>query len=439
MTINVFVAGKRDFADSLRNLLSGLDVRIQDTSTPEEMETLLSFKPFDLVILHHKVLQGSIKGSLWVRHIRKAGLPFFLVTPKKTISTVQDALAAGVSDCVYEPFHPREFILRFNALTLKKTRITCIGGGTGLFTLLMGLKQIPQVFLTSVVTMSDDGGSSGKLRSNMGVLPPGDIRRSLVALSNAPRLMNQVIQYRFKKGSKLDEHSFGNLFLAALSDLKGSMTEAVRTLGDILNIQGIVIPVTNQMSDLVAVLENGHRIKGESKIDLCKGRKRNVHIKELWHEPAVRCHTEAMNAILFSDYVIIGPGDLYTSVITNLAVKGVAQAIRESPAKKIYICNLMTKPGETTDYDALKHITEVIRYLGEDCLHDVFLSNTQISAQALKKYARKKQSPVSLSSMNRMKEVTQARIRITDIGHEKELVRHDSLKLRNEIYALIRK
>jgi len=287
------------------------------------------------------------------------------------------------------------------------------------------------------VNMSDDGGSSGKLSQSMGILPPGDIRRSLVALSNAPELMNQIVQYRFDHSGVFQGHSFGNIFLAVLSQIKGSMPEAVRALSDILNIQGIVLPATVTLTKLVARFENGQVVEGESKIDLCEGREGDLRIEKLWHEPEATCDADAYSAIINSELVTIGPGDLFTSVITNLTVKNIREALAKTKAKKLYICNLMTKPGETSNFNAADHIREIIKYMGGDFLDYILISNTTLSKESIAEYAKKKQSPVKTGDMGSIRSLTKAQVITADIGNQKELVRHDSEKLKKEIQKII--
>ncbi|MBF0254003.1 MAG: YvcK family protein [Candidatus Omnitrophica bacterium] len=222
--------------------------------------------------------------------------------------------------------------------------------------------------------------------------------------------------------------------LTALTDIRGSMAEAVRALGDIMNVQGLVIPVTEDNTRLCAEFEDGSVVEGESRIDRCENRPPDLKIRRIWLSPAARASAEATASILSSDYVLIGPGDLYTSIIANLAVEGVSEAISQSHAKKIYISNLMTKPGETGGMDAYDHVREIVRYLGRDVLDAVVVSDTQVSQEGMETYSNKRQSPVSIDRL--LKEgskITRARIVSADIGHETELVRHHSQKLKTAI------
>jgi uncharacterized cofD-like protein len=343
----------------------------------------------------------------------------------------------GVELVVIKPFHPRELLLGLHAALGRFRRIVCLGGGTGLYTMLLGLKTLPNVLLTSVVTMSDDGGSSGRIREAFGVLPPGDVRRSLVALSTAPDLMNELISYRFRRGEGLKDHNLGNLLLVAMTHLRGSMAEAVRSMGDILGIQGIVLPVTTQMNTLVAQLEDGTEIRGETNIDVPKDRDPEVRIVRLWQEPEPDANPNALSAILAADLVLLGPGDLFTGVVATLAVKGIRDAVAASRGRKLYVCNLMTKPGETSGFGVVDHVREIVRYLGRDALDHVLVANTIFSPLAIARYARNGQFPVRLRHVDEVSGVTAARVLLRDVGSEHELVRHDSMKLAGEVARVL--
>ncbi|HPM42435.1 MAG TPA: uridine diphosphate-N-acetylglucosamine-binding protein YvcK, partial [Candidatus Omnitrophota bacterium] len=293
--------------------------------------------------------------------------------------------------------------------------------------------------LTSIVSMTDDGGSTGRLRESFGTLPPGDLRMSLVALSRASILMNKVLQYRFQSGGEcFTGHNIGNLVLVALSEIFGSMKQGIKNLGEILNIQGIVIPVTMTNARLNAQFEDGTVIKGETRIDLGEGRNPELRIKKIWHEPPTECDTDAYVSILCADAVVIGPGDLYTSVITNLEVGRLKDAVVKTSAKKIYICNLMTKPGETNDYSAYDHVKDIIAYLGCDCLDYVIISDTSFSRETLDSYTGEGQFQVMVDHGEEFSDITKARIIIADVAHGDGLIRHDGSKIRNVIEKILR-
>ncbi len=438
--MKIFLIGDTDFKKGLLGVLARLNVLIDSETDLARIKARLSAKRFDLIFLDADLFGLENGAGARLRALlKKSGKPVLVFSSqKKSYRIALKAAKMGASDFLIKPFSERELILRLNAVRLKKDRITCIGGGTGLFSVLLGLKALPNTLLTSIVSMSDDGGSSGKLSQAFGILPPGDVRRSLVALSNAPEVMNQIMQHRFDKGD-VRGHSFGNLFLTVLAEVKGSLSEAVRALSDILNIQGIVLPASHVATKLVARFAGGAVIRGESRIDLGEGRNADLKLTKLWHEPPAECASEAFSAILNSDLITIGPGDLFTSVIANLAIEDLRRAVVESRAKKIYVCNLMTKPGETAHFNPEDHLREVLKYLKTDCLDAVLISNTKLSEESISEYARKHQRPVGAGNLERLKKMTKAEIVVCDIGHETELVRHDSLKLKNEIHRLFAK
>ncbi len=412
---------------------------VEIASDEEQIREKINRPDINLVVLDYDLYLPleSAKCFEIVDILSQARCPFVVTSSQTDPNLILESRNKGALDYIVKPYNQREFILRLYTAVQKRARISCIGGGTGLFNLLLGLKTLPNTLLTSIVSMSDDGGSSGKISQAYGILPPGDVRRSLVALSNAPDLMNQIMQYRFEKEGEFQGHSFGNIFLTVLAEVKGSMSEAVRALSDILNIQGIVIPASRTGTSLVARFADRTVIKGESKIDRGVGRSPDLRVEELWHEPPVACDADAYASIINSDIVTIGPGDLYTSIITNLVIKDLRDALIKTRATKIYICNLMTKPGETSHFKAADHIREVIKYLGGDFLDIILLSNTTLSNEAIGEYAKKDQSPVLPGDIHEIKQITGAEIIVADIGNETELVRHDSTKLKKEIQRIV--
>lgn len=439
MQKRVLICGNRRSVQGLVQVLSPLLLDVDRVDRFQDLFRSVEEKPPLLVILRlgkrdriHRVICPELRTL-----VSRTKMPVMVVAERKDIALALEAKNYGVSRTIFEPCNIRELIVSVNALLSRKRPFACLGGGTGLYHLLSGLKEIPYLFLTSIVSMSDDGGSSGRLRISHGILPPGDVRRSLVALSNAPALMNQVIQHRFKKGDGFRDHSFGNLFLTALAEIKGSMLEAIRAMGDILNIAGIVLPVTTTLTELEATFEDGTVILGESRIDLTRGRDRNLRIVDLTHRPAAVYNPDAYAAILDAHFVTIGPGDLFTSVIANLSVKGIREAISRTRAKIIYFCNLMTKPGETAHYTAFDHVREIIKYLGGDYLDYIYLSNTRLSPKAVSAYARKYQDPVLAKGLDRIREITKAQLIVADLGDQEELVRHDSEKIKCQIERLL--
>lgn len=265
--------------------------------------------------------------------------------------------------------------IRERELEERNPKVVVIGGGTGQSVFLRGLKYYTNN-ITAVVTVADDGGGSGVLREDLGMLPPGDIRNCLLALANIEPTMNEVMQYRFEEGG-LKGQSFGNLFLAAMTGLYGNFETAVSKLGEIFAITGKVYPVTLEDVNLVAELENGKVVEGESAIPkACKLDKTNIKRLRLDH-PHIKPLKEVIYAINNADIIVMGPGSLYTSVIPNLLVDGVVDAIKNSDAPKVYVGNVMTQPGETENYNLFDHANAIIEHAGENIL-DYVIANKEI-------------------------------------------------------------
>lgn len=268
---------------------------------------------------------------------------------------------------------------------MKTKKIVVIGGGSGVPYLLGGLKKYP-VRLSAIVSMADSGGSSGKLRKELGVLPPGDARRALTVLSRAQKPLLDLFNYRFQKG-QLAGHNFGNIFISVLEKTTGSFEKAIGITGDILRAEGEVLPSTLQKTDLFAVLQGGKIIKGETSVDIPKHNP-ELKIKRVYLKPNVSANKKAVRAIEKADLIVLGPGDLYTSLIPNLLVKRIPEAIKKSRAKKVFICNLMTKRGETNNFLASDFTNEIEKYLGQRL--DYAIYNTKIpSPKRLAEYKKK--------------------------------------------------
>ena len=268
----------------------------------------------------------------------------------------------------------------------KGPKIAAIGGGTGLSTMLRGLKRHTNN-LTAIVTVADDGGGSGVLRQELGMLPPGDVRNCLEALANVEPLMGELLHYRFTEGS-LKGQSFGNLFLAALNGIAGSFDQAVSLMSQVLAITGRVIPVTTSDVQLEAELENGAKVLGESKIFYCKKREdcRIRRVRLLPERPPAL--SAALDAIREADMILLGPGSLYTSIIPNLLVDGVADAIAGSSALKIYISNVMTQEGETEGYTNADHIRAIFEHSRPGLFQLCLVNSATISGDILERYAQ---------------------------------------------------
>ena len=271
-------------------------------------------------------------------------------------------------------------------------RIAAIGGGTGLSTLLRGLKRYTKN-ITAIVTVADDGGGSGRLRQDLGMLPPGDIRNCLEALANAEPLMAQLMHYRFPEG-ELAGQSFGNLFLAALNGIMPSFDRAVESLSQVLAITGRVLPVTNENIQLEAEFENGARVVGESRIFQCK-QEQDCRIRRVNLLPSrPKALPEAVEAIREAEMVVLAPGSLYTSIIPNLLVDGIADAVRASDALKIYICNIMTQDGETEGMTASDHVKALLDHSGPGLVDLCLCNSAPVRPGLVERYREEDAAPI---------------------------------------------
>jgi uncharacterized cofD-like protein len=260
--------------------------------------------------------------------------------------------------------------------------IVTVGGGTGSYTVLSGLKHLPNVSLTALVSMSDDGGSTGVLRDELGVLPPGDVRQCLVALSEESDVMRKLMSYRFNEGT-LRGHSFGNIFLAALEKVTGDFVEGVEVASEIMKVKGKVIPITRDKAELAISLENGKILDGENKIQ--EANLQDIGIKEVFYKNSVGINENAEEALLKADYVILGPGNYYCSVVPNLIVDGFTEAIGQSKAKIILPVNLTNKLGHTTHWKVSDYVNSVEKYLGK-LVDYVLVNNEDPSPEQIERY-----------------------------------------------------
>ena len=313
-------------------------------------------------------------------------------------------------------------------------RIVAVGGGTGLSMLLKGIKHITNN-ITAVVTVGDDGGSSGRLREEMGVLPPGDIRNCIAALADDEDLVTKLFQYRFKTGEGLEGHSFGNLFLTALCSITGDMVRAVKESSNVLSIRGRVLPSTLDDMKLVAEMEDGRIIHGESNIPEAHGK-----IKRLYTEPDdCRALPDVIEAIRNAELIILGPGSLYTSVTPNLLIKEIANEISKSNAKKIYVCNIMTQPGETDNYSVSDHVKALMQHAESKDIIETVLVNDFLPSNLAKKYQLSGSYPVKLDYENLKKLGVKVFSRKLIEDSKEGLVRHSSHRVARAIYYWFRK
>ncbi|HEX8180070.1 MAG TPA: gluconeogenesis factor YvcK family protein [Pyrinomonadaceae bacterium] len=327
-------------------------------------------------------------------------------------------------------------------ITTQGLNLVAIGGGTGLSTVLAGLKELvgPRAepgdvwleALAAIVTVSDDGGSSGRLRDELQILPPGDIRNCMVALSEDSTLLSRLFRYRFRGEGQLSGHSFGNLFLAALTDVTGDFVEAVRLSSEVLASKGRIYPATLNDVRLVAELEDGREVRGETNITAS-----HVPIRRLRLEPE-QCLPlpEALAALRSADIITVGPGSLYTSILPNLLVARVAQTISDTPAVKIFICNLMTQPGETDGYTARQHLEAVRQYAPEIHFDYIVVNDRPVSAAQAARYAAEGAHQIGLTDHLLEREFSgETEIVRADLLDEGEMVRHSPTKLARVLVA----
>jgi len=312
-------------------------------------------------------------------------------------------------------------------------KVVAIGGGTGLFPVLSGLKKYFEN-PTAILTMADDGGSAGILREEFSILPPGDVRRALINLSESKNAaLLELIGYRFKEGSGLAGHSFGNLFLTALTRITGDFEKAIEEASKILEVRGSIIPVTTSLSRLVAELEDGTLIKGETNIDIPQSHNRKK-IKRVWLEPKTKANPRAIKAIGEADLIIIGPGDLYTSLIPNLLPEGVSKALATTKAKVLYIVNCMTKSGETNGFTASTFVQKISEYLPKGTIDYIAINTTKPTPARLKPYAQENSWQVEIDEKNLSDGPTPL---YADLLLAKGLMRYDPEKLATLIKLIV--
>lgn len=299
--------------------------------------------------------------------------------------------------------------------------ITVIGGGHGLAVLLRGIKEGTKN-VTAIVTVADDGGSSGRLREDLGIIPPGDIRNCLVALADTEPLMEKLFQYRFGKG-ELKGHNFGNLFIAAMHEVTGSMDTALKESSKVLAVKGKVIPATSEYIRLDAVMTDGSLVEGESKIPKAHKKIKYVQL----YPKRVSPFQEALDALQDADIIVLGPGSLYTSIMPNLLVRGISEAIKKSKALKIYICNVMTEKGETDGYTVSMHVKALLDHAGEGIIDYVLVNSKPLDQKQKARYALEGAYPVLIDEENTIK--LGVGLIKADIIDQREGIHHDSVKL----------
>lgn len=319
-----------------------------------------------------------------------------------------------------------ESLIYEKKLLVKGPKIVVIGGGTGLSTMLRGLKYYTSN-ITAIVTVGDDGGGSGDLREDLGMLPPGDIRNCILALADTEPIMEDLLEYRFQDG-RLKNQSFGNLFLAAMAGISDNFEDAVQKMSSVLAVTGKVLPVTLDDMQLVAILENGSTISGESQIPV-EVSKQGSKIKKLMIEPeTAEPVLEALEAIREADAIVMGPGSLYTSVIPNILVKNIRRTIRKSSALKIYISNIMTQPGETDGFSVSDHLKVLKKYGGKDIVDYVIANDGKVSQGLVEKYLEEGSEVVKLDE-KKIKELGVEIVTENLVKVSNGTVKHNSEKL----------
>ncbi|AKV70964.1 LPPG:FO 2-phospho-L-lactate transferase [Microcystis panniformis FACHB-1757] len=361
-----------------------------------------------------RLVPNSVSGPLAVL----LGVFLLFWGQSRTVETITEALQPDASEELVD-------LLRTHRRLHRGPKIVAIGGGTGLSTLLRGLKQYSSN-ITAIVTVADDGGSSGRLRREMGILPPGDIRNCIAALADEEKLLTELFQYRFHAGDGLSGHSFGNLFISAMTEITGDLEQAIDASAKVLAIRGKVLPATLTDVSLWAKLADGRIIEGESKITEAMGQIRQIgcHPADPVALPA------ALAAIKEADYIIIGPGSLYTSIIPNLLVPAIRQALAQVTVPRVYVCNIMTQPGETDNYSVADHLRAIEGVCEERVFDAVLAQRTAPSPQSLQLYAQEHSHPVFLDR----EEVGKMgyRIVLANVMAEDEVtakVRHDPQRL----------
>lgn len=350
------------------------------------------------------------------------GIGIIIYAVRRIVRSVVEAVSPESSDSLLETIFTQRKLSSGPAITV-------VGGGTGLSTLLRGMKYITGN-CTAVVTVGDDGGSSGRLRQELGIIPPGDLRKCLVAMADREPLMERVMQYRFEGDSYLSGHSLGNLFLAAMAETEGGMEEGLDAASQILKVRGHVIPSTLHSIQLAADMTDGTFVLGQAEIAQARKRVRRLRMVPE-NVPATK---SALEAIKNADILVLGPGSLYTSVICNLLVPEIREAVLKSKAVKIYVCNVMTQPGETDGFGAYEHVKTLMEYAGDPFLDYVIVNNEDISDEQIALYRAKGQEPISPD----IEQIEQMGIKVipAKLVSKSDMVRHDPQKLAQAIMSL---
>ena len=387
---------------------------------------LFDIKPIYYTMQFISKIANTISTEWLAFGIVMIGAAFFFKGWQKTNLSMLDMEYSRDNDVLLEHLYRRRKLNR-------GPRVVAVGGGTGLSMLLSGIKNITNN-ITAIVSVGDDGGSSGRLREELEILPPGDIRHCMTALADDEDLVNDLFKYRFSNGEGLEGHSFGNLFLTAMCAITGDMASAVKASANVLSIRGRVLPATLDDMKLAAEMEDGRIVHGESNIPEAGGK-----IKRLFSEPSdCRALPEVLEAIRHAELIILGPGSLYTSVIPNLLIKEISEEISKSKAKKIYVCNIMTQPGETDGYTVSQHLKALIDHAGVENLVDAVLVNDNIP-ENLDKYKEQGQYPAILDSAEIKKLGVSIYAKNLIEPNKAGLIRHSSKRVAHSVYTWFKK
>lgn len=306
-------------------------------------------------------------------------------------------------------------------------KVVVIGGGHGLSLILRGLKQLEDIKLYAIVTVADDGGSTGRLRENYQLPAMGDIRNVMVSLAESETLLSELMNYRFSGEGDVGGHSLGNLLLTALTQISGNFLEAVETFSRVLRVKGEVIPSTDQIVTLFAEMEDGTCVRGESNIPRYENR-----IKRVYYKESVHATCRAVSAIESADYIIFGIGSLYTSILPNLIIPEIVSALKHSSARKIYCCNVMSQHGETDHFSLEDHVEAIEQHSYKNCIDTVVIHNNILSKEVLENYKKEESYPIYINNTTHSFELLERDLLSFDEG----LIRHDSDKIR-EVFSKI--
>ncbi len=308
-------------------------------------------------------------------------------------------------------------------------KVVVIGGGTGLAVIMRGLKTLPNVKCSAIVTVADDGGSTGRLRERYNIPAMGDIRNVLVAMSEDEGIFSQLMNHRFEGEEDIGGHNLGNLIITALTSQSGSFQEAITRASKFLNVKGEIIPSTLDVVTLSAKMADGNIIRGESNIP-----NNHQNIDEVFYDQEVNANKKALNAIKKADYIFFGIGSLYTSIIPNLIIEEIKQAIIKSKAKKIYICNAMTQPGETDDYCLEDHVNAIEYHLGQPIIDQVLSHHSEINREIIERYLETGSTLIKAKQLAKHYEIIEKDL----LKVENKKVRHDHNKIAIEIMDIIK-